>query len=230
MAGVVMLFHSRDVADEQDLARRGRGRERTEDGELAQPPRRHDERKSPTHAAAPADHGIAGRAARSPARQRSHRKATPSAARTSRPSLRDSVARPASRPATAKDRGDPLSPRAPSQNVASDERLVEREVVGLDQVHGRQRPGRRRGRRRRARHRPAPGVAGDGPGQRRGDGADERERAAADAQASRRARPDERHLDERRERHPVRVRRDRQHRIGRDRAADLGEDPDRSRR
>ena len=45
-------------------------------------------------------------------RQRSHRNVAPSTARTSTPSLRESVARPARSPARAKDRALPRRPRA----------------------------------------------------------------------------------------------------------------------
>ena len=45
-------------------------------------------------------------------RQRSHRNVAPSTARTSTPSLRESVARPASSPARAKARALPRRPRA----------------------------------------------------------------------------------------------------------------------
>src|SRR6478735_2283733 len=111
VAGVVMLFHSPMSRMKKTLpdAVDGESEPNTESW------RNHHgamtTRKSPTHANA-ADHGMARR------RQRSHRNAIPSAARTSNPSLRDSVARPANRPAAAKDRGDPLSPRAPIHNDA----------------------------------------------------------------------------------------------------------------
>ena len=108
---------------------------------------------------------------------------------------------------------------------ANDERLVEREVVRLDQVHrreereGDEHAGADRNQRARTR------VARDGPRQRGRQRADQRERC--------RGRPcdvpehgQEWHLDHGRERHPVSVRRDRQRRVGRDDAADLGEDPD----
>ena len=71
-----------------------------------------------THATA-AQSGMAG--TRAPAerhaRQRSHATASPRATRTSRPSFRDSVARPVSRPARTNDRGEPRSPRAPIQSA-----------------------------------------------------------------------------------------------------------------
>ena len=62
-----------DVADEQDLAGRGRRRDRAEDRELAQPPRRHDDENSATQPTA-AQNEMAGdaRAAERQARQRSH--------------------------------------------------------------------------------------------------------------------------------------------------------------
>src|ERR1700675_140890 len=63
--------------------------------------------------------GIAGR--REPperqARQRSHRKARPSVAPTSTPSLRANVANPTSSPARANARASPRRPRAPSQRA-----------------------------------------------------------------------------------------------------------------
>src|SRR4029079_15096716 len=68
-------------------------------------------RKSATHANA-ADHGMARR------RQRSHRNAIPSAPSTSKTSLRDRVARPPSRQASAQARGDTLQPRAPIHSDA----------------------------------------------------------------------------------------------------------------
>ena len=107
-----------------------------------------------------------------------------------------------------------------------DERLVQREVVGLDHVHERQRRERDEDRPRRAATiRGAPASRAIDPG----SGAAVAPMSAngiADANAVGPEEPDERHLDERGERHPVRVRRDRQDRVRRDRAADLGEDPD----
>ena len=151
------------------------------------------------------------------ARQRSQAKASPSAARTSSPSLRDSVASPASSPARANARGEPLQaagahPERRRRRAAGTARSCP--AGPCTSATG---PGSRSGS-------PAPiatvrsraGVAGDRPGQRRRDGADQRERqrrrpgdVAEDRQ--------ERHLDDRRERHPVGVRRDRQDRVGRDR-------------
>ena len=65
--------------------------------------------------------GIAGR--RVPplrqARQRSQANARPTAAPTSTPSLRASVAKPTSSPASAYERGWPLSPRAAIQSAAA---------------------------------------------------------------------------------------------------------------
>ena len=63
----------------------------------------------------------AGRAGEPPearsVRQRSHRKVAPRTASTSTPSLRDSVARPASRPASANARAFPRSPREASHSA-----------------------------------------------------------------------------------------------------------------
>ena len=117
MAGVVMLFHS-------EMSRMNRTLPDAVEGESD--PKTSSWRihhgtmtraNSPTHAAA-APNPMAGR--REPAdrqaRQRSQAKARPSATRTSRPSLRDSVASPARRPAPANARPEPLRPRAPSQS------------------------------------------------------------------------------------------------------------------
>ena len=78
-------------------------------------------------------------------------------ARTSRPSLRASVASPASRPAATNARPEPRSPRAASHSAADDERLVEREVVRLGHVdRGQQRDRDEDARRRRRRTAGAP--------------------------------------------------------------------------
>ena len=106
-----------------------------------------------------------------------------------------------------------------------DQRLVEREVVGLRHVDGGQQRDRHEHARPDRHERSGARVPGDGPGQRRGDRADERERerrCPGDVTEDRQ----ERDLDDRRQRHPVGVGRDRQGRDGRDLAADLGEDPD----
>ncbi len=129
VAGAVMLFHS-------PMSRMKKTRPEAVDGEMdpntASWRSHHGAITStnrPTQAMA-AVIGIAGRgrpsapellsarAARQ-ARQRSHRNAMPSAPRTSRPSLRDSVAIPASSPASAKERGDPRRPRAPIHRAAA---------------------------------------------------------------------------------------------------------------
>ncbi len=95
-----------DRADIEDLARRGRGGQLAEDIELADPPRRHDREEQ-----AEAGDGRPDRDRRSPRRRLT---ATPASGRrgrrepgsppTSRPSFRDSVARPTSSPPIANDR------------------------------------------------------------------------------------------------------------------------------
>ena len=119
----------------------------------------------------------------------------------------------------------PAQPARGEEQRPRDERLVEREVVGLDHVHERQR--RQRGQEARA-DRDDPrraGVLPDEPRERRRERTRERERDRG-GHRRRAEEPDERHLDERRQRHPVGVGRDREDRVGGDRAADLGEDPD----
>ena len=135
-----------------------------------------------------------------------------------------SPARPAGRrPRTA--RPEPFRPRAAIHREPSDQRLVEREVVGLDEVD--------RGEQRDRDQDPgADGAPGARPASRAiaqvSGAASEPMSAngAAEAQATSPKTRQERDLDHRRQRHPVRVRGDRQDRIGRDLAADLGEDPD----
>ena len=137
-----------DVADEQHAARRRRRRQLAEHRELARVPghdREHEQgdasRRRRRQGSAAAAAGLPPDAHR--ARSRSHRTVATSTASTSTPSLRDSVATPASSPARTKSRGWPRRPRAGQPQRARDQRLVEREVVGLDHVHERQ--GRERG-------------------------------------------------------------------------------------
>ena len=129
VAGVVMLFHSL-------MSRMKKTRPDVLEGEIEPKTaswRSHHgamtRTNSPTQAMAAAT-GMAGRglAAASSARlrrdarrarHRSQIQARPSATRTSRPSFRDNVASPASKPASANERGDPLSPRAPIQSDAT---------------------------------------------------------------------------------------------------------------
>ena len=208
-----------DVADEEDLAGRGRRREGSEDRELAQPPRRHDERRRARRTPPPPTTGSLVR------RQRSHRNASPSAASTSSPSFRDSVARPARRPAAAKAPRRALQPAGTHPEGRQDERLIEGEVVRLDHVHDRhdgdrdEDAGTERDHARRA------GIAGHRPGEGCGQGAEQGERQRR-CPSRRTEHGDERDLDQRRQWHPMGVRGDRQGRVGRDRSADLGEDPD----
>ena len=119
---------------------------------------------------------------------------------------------PAKKPAATNARPEPRRPRAAIQKRRDDERLVEREVVGLGHVDGREErdrdeePGPDRHERPRAR------VARDRPGQRRRDRADERERQRGRPRDVAEERQ-ERDLDDRGEGHPVRVRGDRQGRV-----------------
>ncbi len=120
VAGVVMLFHS-------PMSRMNSTLPDAVDGDsepnTASWRRYHGPTDTANRATAPtaATNGIrAGRAGRSPndrrARHRSHRNTAPRMASTSTPSLRDSVASPASSPASAKSRGRPRSPRAASHS------------------------------------------------------------------------------------------------------------------
>src|SRR4051812_10125956 len=111
VAGVVMLFHSPMSRMKKTLPDAVDGESEPNTASWRSHHGAITSRNNPTHANA-ADQGIARR------RHRSHRKASPSAPRTSNPSLRDNVATPASRPAAANDRGEPLSPRAPIHSDA----------------------------------------------------------------------------------------------------------------
>ena len=215
-AGVVMLFHSPMSRMNRTLPDAVDGEMRTEDGELAQPPRRHDQRRRPpTHATA-AQNGIAG--VREPAdrqaRQRSNRKTTPRLASTSMPSLRDRVARPASRPAATNAR--PALPAAQGAGAhpqrRDDQRLVEREVVRLDEVDRRQQRDRGQDARRR-RRRTSVALASRAMAQVSGAAvAPMSANGAAEAHATVPKSGHERDLDDGRQRHPVGVRGDRQDR------------------
>ena len=159
-------------------------------------------------------------------RSRSASHTSPIAPASRIPSLRASVARPASSPASANERPSPLSPRAVQPERRRHERMEDREVLRLGHEDGRGAGDRRQHARRDADDRARAGVAGDEPGQRRGERADQDATAARSATAVGPRSGDERRLDEARERQPVRVRRDRQHRGCGQVVADLGEDPD----
>jgi hypothetical protein len=116
VAGVEMLFHSSIERMNRTLPEAVEGESdpktaswRAHQGAMT----RTNATTQPTAAASE----IAGRLAPADrqARHRSQTKTRPREARTSRPSLRDSVARPASRPAPMKAHGDdPRNARAPS--------------------------------------------------------------------------------------------------------------------
>ena len=120
MAGVVMLFHS-------PMSRMNSTLPDAVDGDsepnTASWRRYHGPTETANRATEPiaATNGIRGGRAGWPpngrrARHRSHRNTAPSTASTSTPSFRDSVASPASSPASTNARGRPRSPRAASHS------------------------------------------------------------------------------------------------------------------
>ena len=226
MAGVVMLFHSEMSRMKRTLPEAVDGESDPKIAQLAGPPRRHDEgeERDARDGRSERDRGPAGlvRAPRPPAvpgegQAKDDQDQQPVVARQGRQAGEQACA--------GEGPARPLETAGAEPEGARDERLVEREVVRLDEVDRRQQ--RDRDEHARAGLHPGPraGVAGDRPGQRSGERADQRERRRR-CPGDVAEHDEERHLDERGERHPVRVRRDGQRRVGRDRAADLGEDPD----
>ena len=117
--------------------------------------------------------GAPARDARAAPERRSASQMSPIEPARRTPSLRASVASPASRPAIANDRPSPLRPRAVSHSVAGDERMEDREVLGLGHEHGGGARDRGDHAGRRGHDRAGAGVPGDDPRQRRHERADE---------------------------------------------------------
>ena len=170
VAGVVMLFHSPMSRMNRTLPEAVDGESEPKTASWRAHHGRHDEHEHGDAADGGADAGSPGgrapcRPPRAPAVPGERRaRAT---ARTSRPSLRDSVARPGEQAGRGERAPGPLEAAGRHPQRPDDQRLVEREVVGLDQVDRRQERDRDEdARRRRRTQRAGAGVARDRPGQR----------------------------------------------------------------
>ena len=162
---------------------------------------------------------------RQPRPARSQTKTSPTASPRMNPSFRASDARPTRKPAPRTEPVLPFEPADRQPDRRGDERLEDREVLGLGHEHRAGRGDRGEDAGADADDLEGAGVAGDEPGQRRGDRADQDGRDGR-GEGRRAEERDERRLDERGQRQPVGIARDRQDRVGRDPVADLGEDPD----
>ena len=224
----------RDLADPQGRAGRRRRRDGAEDRDLAEPPRPHDQ-----HEQAEGREGREERDRR-PVVDPGPRPSAPAISQEPQPVRQpdqgdrageeDAVV-PRERRQAREETGEgerstvALEPPRGQPQGRRDERVEDREVLGLGQKDG---DGARDGAddaRRRADDGPGAGVTRDEPRQGRDQRADEDARQGV-RQRRRAEDGDERRLDEAREREPVGVRGDREDRRIREPVADLGEDPD----
>ena len=212
-----------DVADEEDLARRRRRRERPEDRQLAQPPRRHDQRRTARRSRDRGPERDRGRSR--PLRQARAPGQAPAIPGEGEPERGEDE-----QAVVPRQRGEAGQQAGQRRTTAAMSRAAPRAPIQSDA----ERPAAGRARSCPAGPCRQPTAAGSRSGSRPDgdDGGAPASRAiaqvsgaaiapisangSAEAQATSPKTASERDLDDRRQRHPVGVRGDRQHRVGRD--------------